>query len=287
MRELLTADDLFSHLLIMRGVSDKKFILVEGDDDCGLIDPHLNADVCETLPSGGKTVVLGAAELAEKQGMTGVGVVLDLDWSDLLYPRIVKPYVFYTDSYDIDATAYAVDQNVVGFVVNQSDRDRLRSLVPKDSARTLSAVAKEVAHAVGVIRFLSEKFRWELKMREFPTHLAITDDVKVDIEKIVEVSLQRSPNASVAKEDVLAEFRKHAPSVSDRFRYCSGHDLLSAVAALLRKVGGQVSAKSAGIALRSAFGCNSVAQSSLFQSIHSWGARQGCAILDCVPVQDS
>lgn len=287
MRELLTADDLFSHLLIMRGVSDKKFILVEGDDDCGLIDPHLNADVCETLPSGGKTVVLGAAELAEKQGMTGVGVVLDLDWSDLLYPRIVKPYVFYTDSYDIDATAYAVDQNVVGFVVNQSDRDRLRSLVPKDSARALSTVAKEVAHAVGVIRFLSEKFRWELKMREFPTHLAITDDVKVDIEKIVEVSLQRSPNASVAKEDVLAEFRKKTSLVSDRFRYCSGHDLLSAVAALLRKVGGQVSAKSAGIALRSAFGCNNVAQSSLFQSIHSWGARQGCVILDCVPAQGS
>lgn len=287
MRELLTADDLFSHLLILRGVSDKKFILVEGDDDCGLIDPHLNEDVCETLPSGGKTVVLGAAELAEEQGMDGVGVVLDLDWADLLYPRIIKPYIFYTDSYDIDATAYAVDQNVAAFIINQADRDKLRNLVPKDSARALSGVAKEVALSVGVIRFLSEKSRWELKTREFPTHLAIMDDIEVDVEKIVEVALQRSPNAFVAKEDVLAEFRKHAPLISDRFRYCSGHDLLSAVAALLRKVGGQVSSKSVGVALRSAFGCYSAAQSDLFKSINAWGVSQGCAVLNCAQVPDS
>lgn len=282
MRELLTADDLFSHLLIMRGVSDKKYILVEGDDDCGLIDPHLNEDVCETLPSGGKSVVLGAAELAEEQGMDGVGVVLDLDWSDLLYPRIPKPYVFYTDFYDIDATAYANDQSVIGFIINQADRDKLRALAPKDSARALSNAAKEVALSIGVIRFLSEKSRWELRMREFPTHLAIAEDIKVDTERIAEVALQRSPNASVAKEDVLAEFRKHAPLISDQFRYCSGHDLLSAIAALLRKVGGQVSAKSVGVALRSAFSCQRASQSDLFTAIHAWGASQGCAVLSCV-----
>ncbi|MFF2700251.1 DUF4435 domain-containing protein [Streptomyces cyaneofuscatus] len=285
MRELLTADDLFSHLLILRGVSDKKFIFVEGDDDCGLIDPHLNEDTCETIPSGGRTVALGAAELADQQGIPGIGVVLDLDWADLLYPRIVKPHVFYTDSYDIDATAYAVTQNVVGLVINQSDRDRLRTMVPKNSAQTLTRSAERVALTVGVLRYLSERSRWELKLRDFPTHLVITGGIEVDLEKVVEITLQRSPNASISRENLLLELRNHIPSVSDPYRYCSGHDLLSAMAAMLRKVGGQVSAKSVGIALRSGFGCHNVAQSSLFRAINAWGATQGGAVLNCLPVQ--
>ncbi|MFG3141463.1 hypothetical protein ACGFZA_35275 [Streptomyces sp. NPDC048211] len=285
MRELLTADDLFSHLLILRGVSNKKFIFVEGDNDCGLIDPHINPDVCETLPSGGKTVALGAAEIAEEQGIPGIGVTLDLDWADLLYPRIIKPHVFYTDSYDIDSTAYAVTQNVVGLVINNSKRDRLRNLIPKDSAQILIQTAEKVALTVGVLRFLSERSRWELHLREFPTHLVITENIEVDLEKVTEVALQRSPNATISQENLLLELRKHIPSVSDPFRYCSGHDLLSATAAMLRKVGGQASSKSVGSALRAAFGCHNVTQSSLFSAINAWGAAQGGAVLNCVQVE--
>ncbi|MFF8457163.1 hypothetical protein ACF06T_21795 [Streptomyces albidoflavus] len=280
MRELLTADDLFSHLLILRGVSNKRFILVEGDDDYGMLDPHLDDEVCETIPTGGKSVVLEAAEIAERQSLTGIGIVLDLDWAGLLYPKICRPNVFYTDFYDIDATAFSVRQAVIGLITNNIKREKLRAAARGGAAELLDR-AIEIAKYVGFLRFLSESNRWELNVRDFPVHLAMREDFSVDPRRMVDVALSRSKRARVQAGEVLREVGSLVSEAEDPYRYCSGHDLLSATAAIIRKVGEQVSSKSVGAALRASFSCQDVAKSRLFCDISAWGRSLGSEFLTC------
>ncbi|MFG2095352.1 hypothetical protein [Streptomyces sp. NPDC048612] len=280
MRELLTADDLFAHLMILRGVSNKRFILVEGDDDFGMIDPHLDEKVCETLPTGGKSVVLRAAEIAQEQGVTGVGVVLDLDWADLLYPRFQRSYVFYTDFYDIDATAFAPRQSVIGVITNSVKREKLRECAQDGMGSLLESIV-EAAKFVGILRFLSERNRWELHLRDFPVHLVIGEGFHIDLDRLASVVMQRSPRAQIEIEILLSRLKEESLKVHDSYRYCSGHDLLAATAAIIRKIGGQVSSKSVGASLRSAFSCHDVSSSKLFSDIANWGQSQGVKLLTC------
>lgn len=280
MRELLTADDLFSHLMILRGVSNKKFLLVEGDDDFGMLDPHLDETVCETIPAGGKTVVLEAAEIAQRQNLTGVGVVLDLDWAELLYPKLCQPYVFYTDFYDIDATAFAPRQAVVGLITNNMKRDKLREVSQRGAAGLVECIVEAAKH-VGALRFLSEKNRWELNLREFPVHLMIGEGFVSDAEKLADVALKRSARAVIARDEILLELGRLLSEIEDPYRYCSGHDLLSATAAIIRRAGEQISSKSVGASLRASFSCNDVAKSRLFSDISAWGRSLGSELLTC------
>ncbi|MEU6849012.1 DUF4435 domain-containing protein [Actinacidiphila alni] len=287
MRNLLTGPDIYSHILILQGSSARKecYILVEGDDDCGLLDPHLDAEKCETLPSGGKAAVSEAIQIAQSQGKNKVAAVLDMDWVDILYSRSPSASVFYTDAYDIDAMAFARAQNVEGFISNFCDKEKVRSYKSLLGQKKIDDAITDIASPVGILRFLSEKHSWGLSLRDFPVHAALNvDATSLNIDNLVAIAVGRSKNVSVSSAHVDQSLRAEMAKIANPFRYCSGHDLLSALAAVCRKkLGGQVSQKVAGAALRSAFGCTDAKSSQLFNALSNWGSSIGVQVLSCSP----
>ncbi|MFB7510857.1 hypothetical protein, partial [Streptomyces broussonetiae] len=200
MLDLLTADDVLSHVMMLAATNELLYVLVEGSSDCGVIDPHINAETCETLPGGGKSVVMGAVELAREEGFNRLAVAVDLDWADLLYPRTSHDDVFYTDYYDIDATVFFREQNVVRIASNFADRSQLRAHVAKSDCRTLHEMVTQIAYPIGVLRFISERERLQLHLREFPISVVLNSAGSgIDFNRMIELAIKRSPRCVITK----------------------------------------------------------------------------------------
>lgn len=50
----LTGNDLFVSIQMMRQLDSRLTIVVEGSEDCGVIDPHVDDTVVQTIPGYGK-----------------------------------------------------------------------------------------------------------------------------------------------------------------------------------------------------------------------------------------
>jgi hypothetical protein len=284
MLDLLTADDVLSHVMMLAATNELLYILVEGTSDCSVIDPHINPDDCETLPSGGKSVVLGAVALAREEGFDRLAAVVDLDWADILYPRLEHDDVFYTDYYDIDATVFFKEQNVMRIAASFADRSQLRAHIAGSAYQTLHDMVTQIAYPVGVLRFTSEKHRLELHLRDFPVSVVLnTAGNGIDFDKLVDLAIKRSPRSRISTEDLLHLYQEAETEIDDPRRYCSGHDLLAALAAVLyRHCGSKASADAITRATRAAFACSDAKESNLFRAMSAWGASRGKEALSCI-----
>ncbi|MFE6744658.1 hypothetical protein ACFVGM_02265 [Kitasatospora purpeofusca] len=283
MRSLLTADDVFAHVLMLSAVSKKLFILVEGDSDCAVIDPHLDTAVCDTLPSGGTVANLGAIEIARSQNLDSVAAVSDLDWADVLYPRQTNQNVFYVDFYDIDALVFSRKQNVrsvvANFTVRSTMRDHMRAIGETDAVDIIS----RIAFPIGVLRCLSEKHSWGLATRKFPIHLVLDDSkIQVDLPKLASLAVSRSKGAAITASEIIPILEAEIHSITDPYRYCSGHDLINALSVVAReKWNGKAGGDTLAAAIRSAFNCSDAQSSALFSAIRKWGEGNGSDVLSC------
>jgi hypothetical protein len=284
MLDLLTADDVLSHVMMLADTNELLYLLVEGDTDCSVIDPHIDMTVCDTLPSGGKTVVLGAIRMAREEGFDRLAAVVDLDWTDLLHPKVQDTEVFYTDYYDIDATVFFQEQNVLRVAGSFSNRSQLRSHVANSEHSTLHELITHIAFPVGALRFTSEKHRLQLNLRDFPISVALNEEgTSINQPQLLEISLRRSGKGSECKEEIARLLQEEIKQMSDIRRYCSGHDLLSALAAVLhRKCGSKASGDAIARAVRGAYSCSDAKESLLFTAIRKWGDSRGKELLTCL-----
>ncbi|WP_310725091.1 hypothetical protein [Streptomyces sp. N2A] len=280
----MTADDVLSHVMMLADTNDLLYLLVEGDTDCSVIDPHIDVTLCDTLPSGGKTVVLGAVRMAREEGFDRLAAVIDLDWAEILYPKTQDDDVFYTDHYDIDATVFFREHNALRVAGSFSNRARLRSHVANCGYANLHELVTRLAFPVGLLRFTSEKRRLQLNLRDFPISVVLNDEGNgIDLDRLIDLSLRRSGRDSACKEEVARLYAEAKEEVTDVQRYCSGHDLLAALATVLhRKFGSKASIDSISRAVRGAFSCSDVKESALFSSISKWGTSRGKEVLTCL-----
>ncbi|MBV7245683.1 DUF4435 domain-containing protein [Streptomyces sp. MW-W600-10] len=284
MLDLLTADDVLSHVMMLADTNELLYLLVEGDTDCSVIDPHIDIAVCDTIPSGGKTVVLGAIRMAREEGFSRLAAVVDLDWVGILYPKVEDNEVFFTDHYDIDATVFFREQNTLRVAGSFSNRAQLRSYVANSNFPTLHEAVKQIALPVGLLRFTSEKHRLQLNMRDFPISVILDHDAnEIDVDRLIDIAIKRSGKDDDCKEEIARLYREEGEQMKNPVRYLSGHDLLTALAAVLhKKCGSKASIDAMSRAVRGAYGCSDARESPLFSSISKWGASQRREILTCL-----
>ncbi|WP_145968935.1 DUF4435 domain-containing protein [Streptomyces hyaluromycini] len=280
----MTADDVLSHVMMLADTNELLYLLVEGDTDCSVIDPHIDMAVCDTLPSGGKTVVLGAVRMAREEGFNRLAAIVDLDWAEILYPKTKEDGVFFTDHYDIDATVFFREQNVLRVAGTFSNRAQLRSYVANSDCPTLHEAVKQIALPVGLLRFTSEKHRLQLNMRDFPISVILNEDASgIDVDNLINIALKRSGKEDDCKEEVTRLYREEIEEIIDPVRYFSGHDLLAALATVLhKKCGSKASIDAISRAVRGAYSCSDVRESPLFSSISKWGSSRQREIFTCL-----
>src|SRR4051794_19033266 len=106
MQDLLTGDDLFSEIILLRSDDDRAIILLEGPSDCRALDAHLNEDQCKSIPAHGKDLVINAVELANQNGITGIVGVLDQDYDHLFGLPSSRANIVYVDAHDLDSLVF-------------------------------------------------------------------------------------------------------------------------------------------------------------------------------------
>ncbi|MFD9430350.1 hypothetical protein [Streptomyces sp. NPDC060002] len=263
MQNDLTGDDLFSYVLLLRsGPTARKYILCEGDSDCAVLDPHLEEDLCETLPGYGKSSVLDAIKIVEQQQMRGVAALIDRDWEK---DEISIPVVaVQTDHYDIDATVFYSGDVCRRVVYSFCDRASVRNFLQVGGWASPVEPATLLAFPIGVLRKLNYEHGWGLRFSDTPfSEVALPDATGVDLVKTVSSALARAKKARIMPSDipaVAALANSEMKSVTDPTAYCCGHDLNASLAYLMsQKWRGRINRKTLEKAMRAAFSCKEIA----------------------------
>ncbi|MGC4981603.1 hypothetical protein ACLQ18_13320 [Streptomyces sp. DT193] len=271
MQNNLTGDDLFSYIILLRsGPTAKKYLLCEGDSDCAVLDPHINEDVCETIPGYGKNSVLDAINIVSQQNVHGVAALLDRDWqkgNSALPSSAVS-----TDHYDIDATVFYTGDACKRVVAAFCDRNIVRTFLGEGGWSSPAEVATALAFPVGVLRKLNHEAGWGLRFADTPfSEVALPSSRGVDLTKTVASALSRSKQPRAAKQDIprIAHSAQRAmENIQDPRFFCTGHDLNSALAYLMfSKWSARINRKTLERAMRAAFSCSEISSTAIFANI--------------------
>lgn len=282
MRSWLTGDDLFSWLRMLRASADSRaFLVLEGTTDCQALDTHVNSEVAATFPAFSKPNVERVVELADAQGLEDVLGVLDRDWVGLIAQPLASTNVVYTDAYDLDATIAFAGSALERVVVAHSDREKRAAHLAKLGKKCRRTII-DFAAPIGVVRYLSERHRWEIRTESFPVHEVVAATVdSVDLAELARIAVARSQQPKVT-ETVLAEaLCEELPKLTDLAGMCNGHDLAAAISVLVRHWGHRASRDTIERACRAAFSCTELESTRMFVAIKEWGATRDVRIWNC------
>jgi hypothetical protein len=286
MRERLTADDLFSHILILRPVDKRIFLLLEGDSDHAALRAHIDESEINVIPGYGKGIIEPAMSLVNNHAVPKVAALLDRDFGTLLSGSTVQSNVFFTDRYDLDATIFFSSDLCDRMAFNFGDGDLIKGLISDLGCSDLASASANLALAVGVLRLISVRDGLRLNLREFPIGEAVRADCRsVDLEALASLALKKGPQSQPKRpRELVAEIRTEMASVTEPYAYCSGHDLARALSVILRKRGNAfLKPDTVERALRSAFGCAEIRATRMYTELAVWAQQIGKRIWTCDP----
>jgi hypothetical protein len=289
MRELLTGDDLYAEILMLKR-TNACVLLVEGPDDVDALDAHVSEESAMLLPGYGKTSVLYALDLCEKNGVEYALAILDRDWVGIDDEGSKSPNVVYTDMYDLDATILFSGQVARRVVGSFSNAGRLKDHMKSKGLDQVFDFAIPISSAVGVLRLAIRQNRLPLSVRDFPTAAAMDlDGGPADIEKILIIAEARAvggyPVVNRPQVNIMIDDQLRA--LSDPKRYCSGHDLTTALTAVMRgRWGSKLKSADVARALRAAFGCPELMRTSMYRDVQSWSVSRSIDIWTCPAILD-
>ena len=286
MRERLTADDLFSYILILRPVDKRIFFLLEGDSDYAALRAHVDESEVNVIPGYGKGIIEPVMSLVNSHAVPNVVTLLDRDFGALLPGSSVQSNVFFTDRYDLDATIFFSSNLCDRLAFNFGDGDQIKILISDLGSSDLARASANLALAVGVLRFISVRDGLRLNLRDFPIGEAVRDDCRsLDLEAFASLALRKGPQPQPKRpHELVTEIRTEMARVTDPYAYCSGHDLARALSVVLRKRGG-VSLRPDTVerALRGAFGCAEIRATRMYSELTIWAQQLDRRIWICDP----
>jgi hypothetical protein len=281
MKDEITADEIFSEIILLRNVDDKSILLLESDADCNTLDPHLDRDACRSIPAHCKENVIKTVSLADENTVTRVLGLVDRDWIGFGESSPSSQRVFITDDYDLDATIYFISDLADRIIAAHTPKARREAFIAARSVESIMELITAMAVPVGILRWLSHTRSLGLSMRHFPAHMAITDDLRgTDLAMLVEIAYGRSGHSSqitesellVALKDKVAEFAE------DGRKFCCGHDLTCCLMQVLRAFGVNIKIDIILGMGRVALSGVNLKKSNFYGQIQAWADANGAAI---------
>lgn len=273
MRSALTGVDIFNTVMMQRSLDKRLVVLVESPEDSGVIDPHLNTSKVQTFPGYGKESVLMAAHMFFTRQIAEVVAVVDADFDRYNGRQQQHPSnVVITEFYDLDADVIVHCPHALeAIVANFTDKTRRQSYLANHGVSMHDAVWG-IATAVGEIRYCSIVRQCGLNLRGFPLHEVLKGYEQGSAQaSVLTVAVARSPNAIMP---TASEIATEIATISNIRHVASGHDLVSALATLIRKRwGGTVGDKLLASTLRSAVQCHCWKNTVVYRFVRDW-ARQ-------------
>lgn len=284
MRQYLTGLDLFAYVQMLRQVDRRAVLVLEGPEDCGIVDPHVDTVHAHTIPGYGKQSVIDAAVLFENANVQEVRLVADADFDrQLSLTSSLPSNLILTEYYDLDADILFRCPTIVASVLANFTNRGVRSVHLARVGHDEMTCIVDVASAIGALRLVSLEQRIGLHLRDFPTDLLLDPYEKGAAyeDTIAQTASSRSPNASPVPVDG-ATVRAGLTRVVDRRMLCSGHDLIAALSSFVRKRwGGRSGMKVLSGTVRSALSCACWRQTQVYAEVERWSAALGTPVWSC------
>jgi hypothetical protein len=285
MLNLLTGDDLYAHILLLRVTDPRAVVLLEGPHDCKVLDRHLNEMDCRSIPANGKPSLLRAIELCELQGTPNVVGVLDQDYDHMIGPL---PYanIVYVDAHDMDALVLYSPSVLSRVCAELADQESISIHLSRVRASTVRELAERLSWPVSLLRSISIREDLRLNMRDFPIGEVV--DVQaglVDFEKLVRIAVGRSSGHRVADVLELTAKLRRESNGRMRGRYeINGHDAHAVLALVAKRAWSSPARPGADLVARlcrAAFSCAQLMVTRLYEALASWGDQRGIAVWSC------
>jgi len=280
----LTGADLFVYIQMQRQVDPRTVIVVEGAEDCGLIDAHINEGVAQSIPGYGKQSVLDAAAMFDHKGVEEVRLLIDADFDRQrgLTGQLPANIVM-SEYHDLMADMFfTCPQALASVLSNFSNKEaRLKHLEATETSPQQHIL--NIAIPVGATRYFSVVYGLSLKMRDFPVTPIISayEGAGDVLQAVIKLATHRSGLQDPPPE--LNGLKSHIESNDHDAKYlCSSHDLMAAAAAIQRrKWGGSAGTDVISAAFSAAVPCTCFQEAEPIRQLSTWAEDLGRSIWTC------
>ncbi len=286
MEQLITGDDLYATVLMLKSADARTLVALEGPDDCACLAPHVDEVAAQVLPCHGSRNLERLVELVDMNAVPGVLAIRDRDWYGILTSPAASPNMVLTDKYDLDATILICtpvgervalvfgDATAVGQHCSQLGAEGAISLVIRAASR------------LGLLRLASTIKGMSLALRNFPVG-EVTDPGTVTIEDadLVSLAVSRSRECTLdapTVEGLLNRVEKSYAHVRGE-DLCCGRDIAAVMSFL---IGAGWGGRRAGrdlllMTVRAALSCTALQSLSLYGDVESWEQRTRNRVWAC------
>jgi len=210
-------------------------ILVEGIEECRLMDAHVNSYDAFTYPMSSKNAVLSAVNLLQSSDADWALGVVDRDFGDV--PSSTKGVVI-SHSYDlIMDLVFARSTQVQRLAVNATDPGKVVALT-KAAALTVHEIIVSCCVVVGALRHSATLGLYPGSTRDFPLDGAISAFCRGELDSFV-ADRGVSRAAGRLDQSAVEALIKQRLLGGSEMSYVCGHDYAAALADLIRYCGGK------------------------------------------------
>ncbi len=265
-----TGDEIVTTLIMERTAGDRRLaIIVEGDEDCRLLDIHLDHGAAKTVGSGGKSVVLRAAEIADEEGFRWMSFIVDADFTSDAEGS--QPLIWSTRNYDLLVDALEIAPYLIRSVAISATGGRHVSDWEATYSTSLLDHVLRVSWIVGRLRKMSTENRLELPMRNLDFRETATSCDDAAVVAWLRAQVEQRTGGDSASESVWQQLVPDSLSSSQMFSMVSSHDLVAALGAVIRHIPGPTPGlESIASSLRVALGCQSFLRMLAPLSLNGW-----------------
>lgn len=257
---------------MLRTTDSRTILLVEGDDDCRLLDPHVDSGQATTLPAGCRSAALTAWRGIDERGIEAVVVLIDRDWETVLSSPLARDGLVRTLHYDIDVDIALSGSVLERLIANHSSRQG------RPPTQEILRCALAAAGAVGALRLVSDRYGLGLRTARFPISAVMDASGTVDLRTLAEVAIKRSTSPKHVDIDWLVDaVQQERASFADE-TLCNGHDLVAVLSALLKLWKGRAGADTLAQGLRSACSRTELAETHVFQQVETWATQRAVRV---------
>lgn len=231
MLQYLDKYDQLATLRMLRAADARLFLVVEGVSDARSLERHISLDHCTLIYGYGKQSVLDAMAEIEEIDPNGCVGLVDRDFGDWV-DGAAPTNVFTTELYDRESDLLLGGNLLVDYIEAIRDETMRDNLLEASASSSVFAIIIEIAATIGRVRWASVRDNLELNLSKFPVGRTIKWPAVVTEASVIDLAICRGTGCELEVDDIHRACSK-AVAVSDE-RLCSGHDLVSAVAASSR-----------------------------------------------------
>ncbi len=278
MREMLSADDVFSELGLLRTSFSGALVLLEGSSDCSVIDGFIASDKCRSIPAHSKKNVIDIIVLARRNGVSGVLGIVDADFDRLNNRAVVDQDICVTDYHDLEL-GILLSGVMNRLIAQYCDAGLLTAFLNRVAKASLIDAVLECASSVGVLRWVSSIRGLNLNFQQLDfTVFMDRASLAVLQSDLIRVVVGNTRNCTATPSALATEMAKLFSRRPDLRQVSCGHDVSDVMSIALRHVVGKcvpaiAEARNIERMCRMAYAASDFAAGSVYLGIKAWETR--------------